>query len=117
MPSGSIGLSKSRVMAGLQCHKRLWWTVHEPEAPELLPDGLTQALLDDGARVGAAARAYVPGGVFIDLPYQAYAERLSATREAMARGAQVIRSEEHTSELQSRPHLVCRLLLEKKKQT
>src|SRR5690554_6958823 len=27
-----------------------------------------------------------------------------------------IRSEEHTSELQSRPHLVCRLLLEKKKQ-
>src|SRR3989442_1214587 len=26
----------------------------------------------------------------------------------------VIRSEEHTSELQSRPHLVCRLLLEKK---
>src|SRR5690554_7276721 len=27
-----------------------------------------------------------------------------------------VRSEEHTSELQSRPHLVCRLLLEKKKQ-
>src|SRR5690554_7052300 len=27
----------------------------------------------------------------------------------------VPRSEEHTSELQSRPHLVCRLLLEKKK--
>src|SRR5690554_6994497 len=28
----------------------------------------------------------------------------------------ILRSEEHTSELQSRPHLVCRLLLEKKKQ-
>src|SRR5690554_7010404 len=28
-----------------------------------------------------------------------------------------MRSEEHTSELQSRPHLVCRLLLEKKKKT
>src|SRR5690554_7688061 len=27
---------------------------------------------------------------------------------------QSVRSEEHTSELQSRPHLVCRLLLEKK---
>src|SRR5690554_7991766 len=27
-----------------------------------------------------------------------------------------LRSEEHTSELQSRPHLVCRLLLEKKNQ-
>src|SRR5690554_7232012 len=30
-------------------------------------------------------------------------------------GIQHARSEEHTSELQSRPHLVCRLLLEKKK--
>src|SRR2546422_3149573 len=30
---------------------------------------------------------------------------------------EVIRSEEHTSELQSRLHLVCRLLLEKKKNT
>src|SRR2546429_6569499 len=30
-------------------------------------------------------------------------------------GIQVGRSEEHTSELQSRLHLVCRLLLEKKK--
>src|SRR5436305_10901343 len=29
--------------------------------------------------------------------------------------ATATRSEEHTSELQSRPHLVCRLLLEKKK--
>src|SRR5436305_11296888 len=28
---------------------------------------------------------------------------------------QIVRSEEHTSELQSRPHLVCRILLAKKK--
>src|SRR5690554_6977687 len=35
----------------------------------------------------------------------------------LAKGDEVVtaRSEEHTSELQSRPHLVCRLLLEKKK--
>src|SRR3989442_7187822 len=32
-----------------------------------------------------------------------------------AQGGGLGRSEEHTSELQSRPHLVCRLLLEKKK--
>src|SRR5436305_8849395 len=42
----------------------------------------------------------------------------AATRSPIA-GASVVyqprRSEEHTSELQSRPHLVCRLLLEKKK--
>src|SRR2546422_8522290 len=36
-----------------------------------------------------------------------------AAMSAGARGAE--RSEEHTSELQSRLHLVCRLLLEKKK--
>src|SRR5687768_17787246 len=33
----------------------------------------------------------------------------------VAGGLQRLRSEEHTSELQSRLHLVCRLLLEKKK--
>src|SRR5690554_5644387 len=33
----------------------------------------------------------------------------------MADAERCCRSEEHTSELQSRPHLVCRLLLEKKK--
>src|SRR3989442_10358595 len=35
--------------------------------------------------------------------------------EGMGAVAKRLRSEEHTSELQSRPHLVCRLLLEKKK--
>src|SRR2546429_2890072 len=40
-------------------------------------------------------------------------QRASRVREAAQAEA---RSEEHTSELQSRLHLVCRLLLEKKKQ-
>src|SRR5207253_10161664 len=35
--------------------------------------------------------------------------------ELEERGMMIRRSEEHTSELQSRGHLVCRLLLEKKK--
>src|SRR3712207_8060844 len=38
-----------------------------------------------------------------------------ATRGACASGGYANRSEEHTSELQSRQYLVCRLLLEKKK--
>src|SRR5690625_6095510 len=41
---------------------------------------------------------------------------LEAHRRKVIRNAQA-RSEEHTSELQSRGHLVCRLLLEKKKKT
>src|SRR5437899_8735542 len=39
----------------------------------------------------------------------------SATRGHLARRWRGTRSEEHTSELQSLRHLVCRLLLEKKK--
>src|SRR6266498_239736 len=46
-------------------------------------------------------------------------ERADPPPEPDARSAWLLagarRSEEHTSELQSRPHLVCRLLLEKKK--
>src|SRR3989442_4995620 len=40
-----------------------------------------------------------------------------ANPAARANSSAASRSEEHTSELQSRPHLVCRLLLEKKKDT
>src|SRR2546422_6178827 len=39
----------------------------------------------------------------------------ASPRANSAHAARGIRSEEHTSELQSRLHLVCRLLLEKKK--
>src|SRR5690625_6237211 len=42
------------------------------------------------------------------------AERSDAEAAIVAQA--IMRSEEHTSELQSRGHLVCRLLLEKKKQ-
>src|SRR5438034_6802801 len=45
----------------------------------------------------------------------AVAQVLMKRREALAQVAQQIRSEEHTSELQSHSDLVCRLLLEKKK--
>src|SRR2546422_7863479 len=42
-------------------------------------------------------------------------EPMSSQRNVPATTASRLRSEEHTSELQSRLHLVCRLLLEKKK--
>src|SRR3712207_9015701 len=43
------------------------------------------------------------------------ARRLAAEGDCDSHGARRGRSEEHTSELQSRQYLVCRLLLEKKK--
>src|SRR3712207_7735864 len=55
--------------------------------------------------------------------YVGWLRRSAATGEAMLAGLYTTcglprarRSEEHTSELQSRQYLVCRLLLEKKKQ-
>src|SRR2546422_8172861 len=44
-----------------------------------------------------------------------YADEFAATQDRLGELSAGDRSEEHTSELQSRLHLVCRLLLEKKK--
>jgi len=78
--NSSLRLSKSRFTCGLQCHKQLWWRVHEPEAPELIPEPAQQAIFDRGTRVGDVARTYVPGGELVDLPPRAIRERVSRTR-------------------------------------
>src|SRR2546425_5401206 len=83
-------LSKSRFTSGLQCHKKLWWEVHEPNAPELQPDRVLQDLFDQGRLVGEAARRRYPGGVLIDLPHHAGAERVAATKKALDTGAPAI---------------------------
>src|SRR5437870_10770091 len=72
-------------------------------------------------RVAPAARSYPRGFTTYDalIDYAksvAAAQQESDTRLATLMARQdAARSEEHTSELQSRGHLVCRLLLEKKK--
>ena len=83
-------LSKSRFTSGLQCHRKLWWEVHEPKAPELQPDKVLQDLFDQGRQVGEAARARYPGGVLIDLPHSAGAERVAATQKALDEGAPAV---------------------------
>ena len=67
-------LSKSRYTYGLQCHKQLWWRVHEPGARELVPGPALRARFAAGTRIGEVARSYVPGGVLITgAPSQAHA--------------------------------------------
>src|SRR6266700_2490026 len=90
MPSEPERLSKSRYLSGLQCHKQLWWRVHEPEAPELAPSPGQQNLFAQGREVGERARAHVPGGELIDLPYYQYDNKVAATREALKRGLPAI---------------------------
>ena len=83
-------LTKSRFITGLQCHRRLWWQVQEPDAPELKPDPLTQSVFDRGTRVGELARTYFPDGVLIPQVGVSLAARADATKRAIDAGARVI---------------------------
>jgi len=82
-------LSKSRFVAGWQCHKQLWLRVHEKNAPELNVDVVLQDRFDQGAQVGALARERFPGGILIDLPHDDPG-RVAATRQALDSGAPVV---------------------------
>src|SRR5438093_5372821 len=90
MTSKPARLSKSRFTSGLQCHKKLWWEVHEPDALELQPDKVLQDLFGQGRQVGEAARLRYSGGVLIDLPHHAGAARVAATQKALDSGAPAV---------------------------
>jgi len=57
----TLRLSKSRFTAGTQCHKLLWWKVHEPLAVELQPGKVLQDRFDQGAHVGRWHVSRFPG--------------------------------------------------------
>src|SRR5439155_12856191 len=63
---------------------------------------------------GSVAFLFKQCGQFVFAPGTSEERVMEAALDAGAEDV-VTRSEEHTSELQSRGHLVCRLLLEKKK--
>src|SRR5687768_5605900 len=110
-----------------------YWAKHHATIRQMFAP-LTRALVEDAGIIQGQAVLDVAGGAGepsltiaeILGPTgsvtctDAVAEMVEAARtEARDRGltnVQFRRSEEHTSELQSRLHLVCRLLLEKKKQ-
>src|SRR5690625_5916705 len=77
----------------------LWFRAAAPHSHAVLPGSCVQS--DDHSVLAAAPSAAAPSAAATSAPPQRPGER----------------SEEHTSELQSRGHLVCRLLLEKKKKT
>jgi hypothetical protein len=85
----SLNLSKSRFVAGWQCHKQLWLKVHEPDAPELEIGKVLQDRFDQGAAVGELAQTHFPGGILIDLPHND-PRRIEATGRALAAGAPAV---------------------------
>src|SRR5262245_63109982 len=91
---------------GMIAHDGFWWTI-EAAAASLTVEAraiLVRYAADIESAIVAAAGA--PNNGVILLPHAI----IEANRFMI-----IERSEEHTSELQSLRHLVCRLLLEKKK--
>src|SRR6266498_2567305 len=120
----------SALLSGLarcgRCGKRMTVRYHargQATVPEYV---CARQLTDYGAGqrcqalAGACVDALVTQQVLAALAPAAIEVSLQAAQQVTAERAELERlwaqrSEEHTSELQSRPHLVCRLLLEKKK--
>src|SRR2546421_2709524 len=80
-------------------------------AHELTRRGIKVVLLEAGKRQSTETFSQVPGEAFAQLTW--LDTRTQSGNWGVARDFPA-RSEEHTSELQSRSDLVCRLLLEKK---
>ena len=81
-------LTKSRFVAGWQCQKLLWWTEHEPDATELVPDKVLQDRFDQGRHVTELARLTFPGATLI--PPGTDSARIEATKLALDFGAPAI---------------------------
>src|SRR5207244_12226116 len=97
-------------------------SLHPPPPPQIytlsLHDAIPISLGPSARRAEAAQRpARHRRRARRAAPFASPSESSRRTREWRHRapGSSVARSEEHTSELQSPDHLVCRLLLEKKK--
>src|SRR5690554_7128571 len=91
----------------------------------VLPTAITGGLFVRSAKLPEVATAERPASFAFSASVNAfvfgwpsYAALITCPNvDSSAMIYSVWRSEEHTSELQSRPHLVCRLLLEKKKKS
>src|SRR2546427_404137 len=96
-----------------------WFSVAcwpQPASPA--PQATSSQQATSGATTGVQTQNGNANGPEIDLPLQPKSVRFAVIGDSGTgdRAQYDVRSEEHTSELQSQSNLVCRLLLEKKKQ-
>jgi predicted RecB family nuclease len=76
-------LSKSKYLTGLRCHRLLWFSVHEPDAPEFTPDAEARFRMSQGDEVEREARVRLGPGVLIASPDFALDQRLRETNDAL----------------------------------
>src|SRR5687768_4905583 len=84
---------------------------HYEDNPRVKVDTFSGLLVDYAEKVGAAV---IVRGLRAISDFE-YEFQMALMNRRLNPRIETVRSEEHTSELQSRLHLVCRLLLEKKK--
>ncbi len=61
-PKAHVRISKSKFVAGVQCLKRLYWQVHQPELGAE-PDAAVESIMEQGQEVGLLAHWLFPRGV------------------------------------------------------
>ncbi len=73
-------LSKSRFVAGVQCLRRLYLLVHQPELAAQASDG-AEGIMYQGQGVGDLARDAFPGGVLVSHDHEHLDDALQMTKE------------------------------------
>src|SRR5690554_262478 len=113
---GRSNVGKSSLINMLTNHKKLAKTSGKPGKTQLINHFLING---EWFLVDLPGYGYAKTSKSNRKKWGAFIEEYLLTRENLLNTFILLdsrlRSEEHTSELQSRPHLVCRLLLEKKK--
>ncbi len=83
MSTNTIRISKSKFVAGVQCLKRLYLEVHDPElATEL--DEVRKNVIEQGYQVGLVAQKAFPGGVLVEAGHTELAKAIKRTHELIA---------------------------------
>src|SRR5438552_6536609 len=110
---GPIGLTLAIDLGirGVRCT-----LIEQKEAPQFLPkmERCNARTMEIFRRIGIADKVRA-AGLRDDIPMDVFIVLSLAEPPLLHLPYPSVRSEEHTSELQSPDHLVCRLLLEKKK--
>lgn len=82
--TGPMKISKSKFMAGVQCLKRLYWQVDQPDDWETYPDAGQQAVIKQGKEVGRLAHQLFPGGVEVEASRKNLGDAVRITKELIA---------------------------------
>jgi hypothetical protein len=80
-------ITKSNYLSGLQCIRKLWLSVYDPEKAAGLR-AFQEMVLKRGTGVGELARTRFSGGVMVEAPYSDISGALEETADLIKDGAE-----------------------------